>query len=193
MDFSEAVARVKLWVSEDSRDIELSGVEESERRLDLKSPAGSFFITVPQQTEEWVWLSIKRSSIIKLTPSSPQGIWSNDEKCVSILSGGMEQLFQSSNSLEQVLEGTTKLLQAATTAVGMEKSEGGTSSEEEGSGGGEGSDEEEEELDDYYGDEDFDQDLAQAESPDKERSELEVDTLSCVCLCVHVYVCVCVQ
>lgn len=58
MDFSEAVSRAKLWSSEDSRGIELSGVKESERRLDFKCPAGSFFVTVPQKQEEWVWLKV---------------------------------------------------------------------------------------------------------------------------------------
>lgn len=63
MDFSEAVSRVKLWISEDSRGIELSGVREIERRLDLKYSAGSFFITVPQHQEEWVWLNVETTPI----------------------------------------------------------------------------------------------------------------------------------
>lgn len=77
-------------------------------------------------------------------------------------------MFQPSNTLEQVLDGTTKLLGTATAAVNMETRKGCVSSEEESEGEGEES-EGEEEFDDYYGDEDFDQ---QDEAPEKERYAL---------------------
>ena len=91
----------------------------------------------------------------------PQGIWSEEEACVRILSGGVEQLFPASNSLEQVLEGAVKLLMAAAAA----KAKGGASSEEEEVE----SDAEEEEFEDYYGDEDFDQDSTQDQTKDSPR------------------------
>ena len=57
MDFSEVVSRVRQWISANPRGVEVAEVRESERRVDLTCPAGSFYITVPQNhQEEWVWL-----------------------------------------------------------------------------------------------------------------------------------------
>lgn len=58
VDLAEAVSRAKRWTSSYPRGIEVSSVRESERRIDLTSQRGSFFVTVPpSDQEEWVWLS----------------------------------------------------------------------------------------------------------------------------------------
>ena len=88
-------------------------------------------------------------------------MWSDNERCVSVLTRGMEGITRPSNSPEQVLEAAVKLLlESATVSADVEM--GGSSEEEE-----EGEEEEEEEFDDYF--DDFDQDLAEDEVVKKER------------------------
>ena len=84
----------------------------------------------------------------------PQGVWSDDEDCISILSSSIEQLVHPSNSLEQVLQLVSDLLLTPQTGDVAAEEEEGMDSEEEGA---------ESDFDDYYND-DLD---ANADTEDK--------------------------
>lgn len=157
MELGAAVSRARLWISAESRKFQISSVRETERRLDLTFPGGGFFITVPQGKEEWVCPHYTHTHTRNdITPFPPQGVWSEDDKCITILSRDMEQLCKPSNTLEEILERVQTLL-----VGGVSNEDGGVASEEE-----EDEDDDEEELADYYGgDSDFNQD----ETIDKER------------------------
>ena len=79
-------------------------------------------------------------------PSLPQGVWSDEDACISLLSNAVDQLSQPTNTLERILDRVASLLE--------ESAEGGMASEEEEE------EEEDEEFEDYYDD---DQDMEQEE------------------------------
>lgn len=67
---SEAVSRARLWISGNPCGLKVSNVREGERRIDVTSQKGSFFVTVPTSTndqDEWVWLSNEDHTSISLT------------------------------------------------------------------------------------------------------------------------------
>ncbi len=66
MEWGDVVFSTKQWVASSSSGIEVSSVNESERRIYLTSPSSSFFVTVPQQDqEEWVGVLV-----LKTTPTN---------------------------------------------------------------------------------------------------------------------------
>ena len=87
-----------------------------------------------------------------------QGVWSNSDDCITILSSSMERLSKSSNTVEQVLELVSGLLTTANPT-----GEGGMASGEE-----EEEEEADSDFDDYYSN-DFDDDPDVEDKKDHKR------------------------
>lgn len=85
-----------------------------------------------------------------------QGVWSDDEKCVGILSASLEDLTKPSHSLEEILHKCLLLLSAASPSVDQEMEE---EEEEEEEAEEDSNNDEDDDFDDYY-DEDEDVDMA---------------------------------
>ena len=155
MDFAEVVSRAKEWSSRSSSDFQVSSVLEGEGRINFKSQRRqkhSFFITLPSSDqEEWVCGHHKLIGLLICSPFF-QGVWSEEEDCIGVLSLAMEQVSRPTHTLEEVLEKVVELLKPNKEQEVEEEEEEKVDDDEEE----EEEEEEEEDFEDYYDHEDFD-------------------------------------
>ena len=101
MEWPRAVEVSQEWTKGNGGEFKLASTHEESRRIDLASPRGSFYVTVPEKPgTEWV---LCLSSTAAPSLSIPvQMVWSEDESCVQRLSESLEYMAQPRRTLNEV-------------------------------------------------------------------------------------------
>ena len=107
MAWEKAVVEARHWAEGSAVGFTVIAADVESKRIAFRAPCGSFYVTVPEKSsgEEWVRLLYGAhpwSSRRCARASLAQAVWSEEERCVQLLSDSIEYMSQPKRTLVEV-------------------------------------------------------------------------------------------